>query len=64
MHLHYCGCDIRIHSVVDVSDKSEIPVEMKMSGSLPEEKPEKGKNTSDGIDFLGARITRDDDGTV
>ena len=37
---------------------------MKMSGSLPQEKPEKGKSASKGIDFLGARITRDDDGTV
>ena len=37
---------------------------MKKSGSLPEERPEKGKSTSEGIDFLGARITRDDDGTV
>ena len=37
---------------------------MKTSGSLPEERPDKGENTSEGIDFLGARITRDDDGTV
>ena len=38
---------------------------MKKSGSLPDEKSEKGMNcVSDGIDFLGARITRDDDGTV
>ena len=36
---------------------------MKMSGPLPEEKPEKG-NTSDGIHFLRARTTRDDDGTM
>ena len=37
---------------------------MKKSGSLSEERPEKGKSASEGIDFLGARITRDDDGTV
>ena len=37
---------------------------MKKSGPLPEERPEKGKGASEGIDFLGARITRDDDGTV
>ena len=37
---------------------------MKKSGSLPEERPENGKSASEGIDFLGARITRDDDGTV
>ena len=36
---------------------------MKKSGALPEGKPETG-SSSDGIDFLGARITRDDDGTV
>ena len=37
---------------------------MKKSGSLPDEKSEKEKNcASNGIDFLGARITRDD-GTV
>ena len=36
---------------------------MKRSGVLPEGKPETG-SSSDGIDFLGARITRDDDGTV
>ena len=36
---------------------------MKKSGALPEGKPET-ENSSDGIDFLGARITRDDDGTV
>ena len=37
---------------------------MKKSGSLPYGKSEKGICASDGIDFLGARITRDDDGTV
>ena len=37
---------------------------MKMSGSLPDGKTEKGMSISDGIDILGARITRDDDGTV
>ena len=38
---------------------------MKKSGLLPYGKAEAGVNdTSDGIDFLGARITRDDDGTV
>ena len=37
---------------------------MKKSGSLPEERPENGKSASEGIDFLGVRITRDDDGTV
>ena len=37
---------------------------MKKSGALPEGMSEMGKNPSDGIDFLGARITRDDDGTV
>ena len=26
VHLHYCGCDIQIHSVVDVSDESDVPV--------------------------------------
>ena len=36
---------------------------MKKSGTLPEGKPET-ENPSNGIDFLGARITRDDDGTV
>ena len=36
---------------------------MKKSGSLPEGKPD-AKGSSDGIDFLGARITRDEDGTV
>ena len=24
--MHYCGCDIQIHSVIDVSDESDIPV--------------------------------------
>ena len=37
---------------------------LEMSGSLPDSRPEKGMITSDGIDFLGARITRDDDGTM
>ena len=38
---------------------------MKKSGSLPYEKSEEVmNNVSEGIDFLGARITRDDDGTV
>ena len=38
---------------------------MKKSGSLPYEKSEQGMEcASDGINFLGARITRDDDGTV
>ena len=38
---------------------------MKMSGSLPYGKSDKGRDcASDGIDFPGARITRDDDGTV
>ena len=38
---------------------------MKKSGSLPYEKlGPKTESTSDCIDFLGARITRDDDGTV
>ena len=38
---------------------------MRKSGSLPDEKSAKGmKLTSDGIDFLAASITRDDDGTV
>ena len=23
--MHYCGCDIQIHSVIDVSDESEDP---------------------------------------
>ena len=36
---------------------------MKKSGALPEGEPET-KNSSDGMDFLGARITKDDDGTV
>ena len=36
---------------------------MKRSGSLPDGKPE-AKDSPDGIDFLGARITRDEDGTV
>ena len=30
---------------------------MKKSGVLPEGKPETGKNSSDGIDLLGARIS-------
>ena len=38
---------------------------MKKSGSLPYGESEVNVNgASDGIDFLGARITRDDDGTV
>ena len=38
---------------------------MKKSGSLPYSESEANVNgASDGIDFLGARITRDDDGTV
>ena len=37
---------------------------MKKSGVLPEGRPETGKNLSEGIDFLGARITRENDGTV
>ena len=37
---------------------------MKKSGVLPEGKPEVENDSSDGIDILGARITRDDDGTV
>ena len=38
---------------------------MKMSGSLPYDKSDtKGDCVTDGIDFLGARITRDNDGTV
>ena len=37
---------------------------MKKSGVLPEGRPETGKNSSEGIDFLGARTTRDNDGTV
>ena len=38
---------------------------MKKSGSLPDEKSEKGMDcVSEGIEFLGARITRDDDGTI
>ena len=38
---------------------------MKKSGSFPYEKSEEVmNNVSEGIDFLGARITRDDDGTV
>ena len=24
--MHYCGCDIQIHSVIDVSNESEVPV--------------------------------------
>ena len=36
---------------------------MKKSGALPEGRPKQG-SSSDGIDFLGARITRDNDGTV
>ena len=24
--MHYCGCDIVLHSVVDVSDEDEVPV--------------------------------------
>ena len=36
---------------------------MKKSGSLPGGKPDV-ESPSDGIDFLGARITRDEDGTV
>ena len=36
---------------------------MKRSGALPEGKPDT-ENPSNGIDFLGARITRDEDGTV
>ena len=36
---------------------------MKKSCALPEGEPET-KDSSDGIDVLGARITRDDDGTV
>ena len=36
---------------------------MKRSGSLPEGKPD-AESSTDGIDFLGARITRDEDGTV
>ena len=24
--MHYCGCDIVLHSVVDVSDTDEVPV--------------------------------------
>ena len=24
MHVHYCGCDIQLHSVVDISDESDI----------------------------------------
>ena len=41
----------------------DLLLTMKKSGALPEGKPETG-SSSDGIDFLGARITRDDDGTV
>ena len=37
---------------------------VKKSGSLPNEESEKETIASDGIDFLGARITRDEDGTV
>ena len=37
---------------------------MKQSGVLPEGKQDAGKNSSEGIDFLGARITRVNDGTV
>ena len=36
---------------------------MKKSGSLSEGKPD-AESSTDGIDFLGARITRDEDGTV
>ena len=24
--MHYCGCDVQVHSVVDVSTESDIPV--------------------------------------
>ena len=37
---------------------------MKKSGVLPEGRSETGKKSSEGIDFLGASITRDNDGTV
>ena len=26
VHIHYCGCDIQIHSVVDISDGSDVHV--------------------------------------
>ena len=26
VQLHYCGCDIQLHSVIEVSDASDIPV--------------------------------------
>ena len=26
VHFHYCGCDIKIHSVVDISDESDTHV--------------------------------------
>ena len=26
VHLHYCGCDVQVHSVVDTSDESDIHV--------------------------------------
>ena len=37
---------------------------MKRSGVLPEGVPKAGKHPSEGIDFIGARITRDVDGMV
>ena len=65
VHIHYCGCDIKTQSVVEVSTGSDVHVVSDEHATAWEDLylssfPSQGIRT----ELLGARITRDADGTV